>query len=77
VKNAKRVLAPVVRVGQVWEDNDKRTRGRTLRVVRVEGRRVVCDVFLYGGFSRQTNISIERFRPTSTGYRLLHEDFCK
>jgi len=61
----------LVRVGQVWEDNDRRQRanprrGKILRVM--------------GGFAtvkwdtgRTTEVALKRFRPNSTGYRLVED----
>jgi hypothetical protein len=76
---------PVVRVGQVWEICDKReSPPRRLRVVRTEisarpfdrGELVaVCRRVLPDGSlnRRVTRIRIDRFRPTSTGYRLVED----
>lgn len=78
---------PKVRPGQVWADNAKRHKGRTLRVERVTGGLAHCRILtntdaiqalLDRGHrhirdQRDTTISIAlvRFRPTSTGYRLI------
>ena len=59
-----------VKVGQVWQDVDDRMNGRRIKVVRLEGRHAICDVV---GAGRQTKIRLDRFRPTSTGYRLIEE----
>lgn len=60
---------PSVRPGQVWADNDSRSRGRTVRVVSVDddGKATVRS----GG--KLTRIRLDRFRPTSTGYRLVED----
>ena len=89
---------PVVRVGQVWADNDKRAAGRYVKVLGlhsrrehpvVRGRRIytenvdveyaTCEVvadrhgprFGPGPVGRRVEIRVDRFRPTSTGYRLV------
>ena len=67
---------PDVNTGQVWADNDQRSAGRTLRVDAVDGDRAVCTVLTVATDStakpgRQVRIALTRFRPTSTGYRLL------
>lgn len=67
----------VVREGQVWADNDRRSRGRTLKVVRVENGRALCVVLTDGphpirsAVGRTVAIKLDRFKPTSTGYRLV------
>ena len=66
-----------VKVGQVWADNDRRSAGRHLRVVAMEagddGRAVVQPCTSQGALiaDRQTRIRRDRFKPTSTGYRLV------
>lgn len=75
--------APEVRVGQVWADNDKRSVGRRVRILELpppepckSARALVvqCDcagrAIRTNGRERRTRIAINRFRPTSTGYRL-------
>ncbi len=74
-----------VRVGQIWADNDKRSQGRRLRVVAIEPavpatphhravpeRAVVRDIneAPHKGFTR---VRLDRFRPTSNGYRLIKD----
>jgi hypothetical protein len=77
--------APEVRVGQVWADNDKRSQGRTLRVDHIgcedsDGYEVppyaACTVLTNKPGCRtghQVAIRLARFKPTSTGYRLVSE----
>ena len=71
-----------VKPGQCWADNDPRSEGRTLRVESIEGDKAVCTILTncdsYKGSAWQrdmvgktTRISLSRFKPTSTGYRLL------
>lgn len=78
-----------VKPGQVWADNDPRSDGRTLRVDRIEGDKAACTVltntqqadlglrdnspWVRDMRGKTTRISLSRFRPTSTGYRLLSE----
>jgi hypothetical protein len=67
-----------VKVGQVWADNDKRSEGRHVRVVAIERlhrRAVVRRCSSTGEFTgaQVTRIRLERFKPTSTGYRLVSD----
>ncbi len=71
---------PTVRVGQVWADNDKRSRGRHLKVIDISRRMGTdraevqqCDQRGRIIGSRTTFIRLDRFRPTSTGYRLVRD----
>ncbi len=60
-----------VQVGQVWADNDWRSSSREhLRVVAIEDTHAVVER-LNG--TRRTRIRLDRFKPTSTGYRLISE----
>jgi len=82
---ATRADAPDVRPGQVWADNDLRAVGRTLRVERVEDGKAICVILTnrdatdpdspwqQDARGRTTRISLSRFRPTSTGYRLVRD----
>jgi hypothetical protein len=66
-----------VEVGQVWADNDSRSTGRTVRVVAIEGDKAVVETVTYskhvyvGGGRKQSRIALKRFKPNSTGYRLV------
>ncbi len=67
-------MANVV-IGQVWRDNDKRTLGRYLRIRSIVDGFAVCVRCDKDGLSRSTEtrltqIRLDRFRPTSTGYVL-------
>ncbi|MGI5274718.1 DUF6354 family protein [Nonomuraea sp. CA-218870] len=70
---------PNVRPGQVWMDNDKRSEGRRVRVIEVDDTHAtVVGVDIRGlpdsrnrVAARRTRIRLDRFRPTSTGYRLV------
>jgi len=67
---------PEVRVGQIWADNDKRSRGRKVRVVEVGETHATVEEVVTGWTGRpprRTRIRLDRFRPTSTGYRLVSE----
>lgn len=62
-----------VQVGQVWEDTDSRmvkSKGhpRRVRVVSIGNADAVVENVITG---RRTLIALKRFRPTSTGYRLV------
>lgn len=64
----------IVRIGQVWVDNDPRlSYQRSLKNVGFieDGRRAVCEVLNAGrGYPKQVKISVKRFKATSNGYRL-------
>lgn len=75
-----------VRVGQIWSDNDKRAHGRQIRVVEVHKRHAVVELVNQRGRpahghedkqlaepGRRTTIRLDRFKPTSTGYRLVQD----
>lgn len=68
---------PVVKAGQVWADNDKRSEGRKVRILSVGETHAVVEQYVPRGSSakpgRQTQIRLDRFRPTSTGYRLVQD----
>jgi hypothetical protein len=69
--------AQEVRVGQVWADNDPRSAGRTLRVFFVTSTHAGCQVLSVARnvserqVGKTTTISLSRFKPNSTGYRLI------
>jgi hypothetical protein len=67
-----------VEVGQVWADNDWRSAGRTLRVDAVDETHATCTILTNQnshGYrdmrGRTTRIALRRFKPNSTGYRLV------
>jgi hypothetical protein len=62
-----------VRPGQIWADNDKRSNGRELRIERVDDQYAYAVSPGRGGRFQQTRIRLDRFRPTSTGYRLVQD----
>lgn len=70
-----------VRPGQVWADNDQRAVGRTVRIERIDGDHAIVTVLTAyrhatpgeraRSVGKERRIRITRFRPNSTGYRLL------
>ena len=73
-----------VKQGQVWADNDWRSEGRTVRILRVEGTHAIVTVLTsrksatpaerQRSVGAERRIRLDRFKPTSTGYRLLTDD---
>lgn len=73
---------PIVKVGQIWADNDPRAHGRQVRVVAIDGTHATVELVATRRSPRSTaqqttaqpgrrsRISLGRFRPTSTDYRL-------
>jgi hypothetical protein len=73
---------PVVKVGQVWKDNDKRMTARHLRVESIpedptakdaKCTLVPCRPNGSAITIRTVKILIRRMRPTSTGYTLIKD----
>ncbi|MFD8200015.1 DUF6354 family protein [Streptomyces sp. NPDC059701] len=69
---------PTPAVGQLWQDNDPRSHGRTLRIVELDATHAVVELTVPRGAShlhakpgRRTRIRLDRLRPTSTGYRYI------
>jgi hypothetical protein len=66
-----------VKVGQVWADNDPRVPWRKIRVDEiVRGYAMVTvveDPTSPKCVGKQRRIRLDRFRPTSTGYRLVSD----
>lgn len=58
-----------VQVGQVWIDNDSRGYGRRMEILEIDETHAVTKS--PSGRGRTTRIRLDRFRPNSTGYRLL------
>ncbi|HEU4751613.1 MAG TPA: DUF6354 family protein [Armatimonadota bacterium] len=70
------MLTPDVRPGQIWADNDKRSAGRKVRVVEVGETHATVEQVITGQTARKPRrslIRLDRFRPTSTGYRLISD----
>lgn len=69
--------APEVAKDQVWADNDPRSKGRTLKVLAVTDSKAVCEVLTDADNTKRsqvgqvTRISLHRFKPTASGYRLV------
>lgn len=64
-----------VKVGQIWEDWDSRSRDsgyrRKIQILEiVDGKAIVQHP---SGHGSKTKIRLDRFRPTSTGYKLVSE----
>lgn len=68
-----------VEVGQLWIDNDRRTPAwagalRYILVRSIDGEKATCvtwiDIPEGVSQARPSTISLRRFKPTSTGYRL-------
>lgn len=79
-----KTVLPDVRPGQVWADNDPRGPRRYLRVESVTdqggGPRAILvpvanrlDAWVPIEGRRATSAAVGRFRPTSTGYRLVQD----
>lgn len=69
---------PDVRPGQIWADNDPRSAGRHLKVIEVDTTHATMELVTPRGVGhhqakpgRRTRSRLNRFRPTSTGYRLV------
>ena len=63
-----------VRKGQLWADNDKRCRGRMLRIHDVGPTHAVAYAWDDNSVEgKTTRIRLDRFKPTSTGYRLVED----
>jgi hypothetical protein len=67
---------PPPAVGQIWQDNDPRSYGRRLRIVDIDDTHALVELVTPRGAGhqqakpgRRTRIRLDRFRPTSTGYR--------
>jgi hypothetical protein len=56
-----------VRVGQVWEDNDPRGTRRKITVIAIK----LDQALVQSSVGRKTKITLSRFRPTNTGYKLV------
>lgn len=59
---------PAPAVGQTWQDNDKRFIGRYLVIVAIEGTHAEVK---WQHLKSTRRIRLDRFRPTSTGYRYV------
>lgn len=57
-----------VKVGQIWQDNDGRSEGRTGRIVSMDDTHARVEWGV-----NTTRVKLTRFKPTSTGYRLIQD----
>ena len=74
---------PEVKRGQVWKDCDWRSNGRSFRILRVEEQYAIVTVLTarksapeserQRAVGAERRIRLSRFRPNSTGYRLVSE----
>lgn len=70
---------PEIKVGSIWADDDPRQAGRRLKVIAVDGDQVVCVVTAVARNVSETRIGTStrirrnRFRPGSSGYRLVEQ----
>ncbi|MGW0920145.1 hypothetical protein ACWD3J_14145 [Streptomyces sp. NPDC002755] len=68
---------PTPAIGQIWQDNDPRSYGRRIRIVALTATHAICEEPPRPGRNghakpgRRTRIRLDRFRPTSTGYRYI------
>ncbi|WP_030344838.1 DUF6354 family protein [Streptomyces sp. NRRL S-1022] len=67
---------PTPAVGQIWQDNDPRGYGRRVRIVGIDDTHATVELVVPRGAGhngtkpgRRTRIRLDRFKPTSTGYR--------
>lgn len=63
-----------VKVGQTWQDWDGRFRKDTpvfKKILKIQGRYAYCEGIRRGKMISQTRILLSRFKPSSTGYRLI------
>ncbi len=69
---------PAPAVGQIWQDADRRSYGRYLRIVSIDATHAEAEqvtLTAQGAIpvprTRHTRIDLTRLRPTSTGYRYV------
>ena len=69
-----------VKVGQIWADNDPRSRGRTIKVISIAGEKAVVECVSVArnvglhNVGRKTVVSLKRFNPNrQTGYTLVQD----
>lgn len=72
--------SPTPAVDQVWRDNDPRQDSRQVRIVEVTDTHAVVTLVQprnpvsSAKPGRRTRIRLDRFRPTSTGYRYVRTE---
>lgn len=68
---------PTPAIGQIWQDNDPRAYGRRLLIVEIGETHAVVELHQprhpvsTAKPGRRTRIRLDRFRPTTTGYRYV------
>ncbi|WP_318201090.1 DUF6354 family protein [Streptomyces sp. SCL15-4] len=67
---------PTPAPGQIWQDNDPRGYGRRIRIIATDAthahvEQVIGRDHASASPGRRTRIRLDRFRPTSTGYRYI------
>jgi hypothetical protein len=68
---------PAPAVGQIWQDNDPRSYSREIRIVAMDDTHATVELHQprlpvsSAKPGRRTRIRLDRFRPTSTGYRYI------
>lgn len=71
---------PTPAPGQIWQDNDPRSYGRKVRIIEITDTQAVVELHQprqpvsSAKPGRRTRIRLDRFKPTSTGYRYLNDD---
>lgn len=64
-------------IDQIWADNDPRGYGRQVRIVEIQDTHAIVELYQprhpvsSAKPGRRTRIRLDRFRPTSTGYRYV------
>ncbi|MDT0435657.1 MULTISPECIES: hypothetical protein [Streptomyces] len=69
---------PAPAIDQIWQDNDPRSHGRKVRITEIDGTHAIVELVVLRSVGhrgskpgRRTRIRLDRFRPTSTGYRYV------
>lgn len=62
-----------VKLGQVWEDLDKRSYGRHCKVMSIEDGKAKMQHYARGQLGSKTTVSIRRMHKHSTGWKLISE----
>ena len=67
-------VAVSIRVGQIWERCDKRDGGRKIIILGIYNTHVRVKSWANGReFKPERSIRIDRFKPTSSGYKLFKD----
>lgn len=69
---------PAPATGQIWQDNDPRGYGRRVRIIEIDDTHATVELHTPRAAGhqkakpgRRTRIRLDRFRPTTTGYRYI------